>query len=167
MSDPNQNPFAAYQRAASAAVQPAAPAAPNGGATTAFAQPPAPAPAPAAVNNPGGFGGASLEWGGNDNDPNAKTVRLRDRLNEADTERRKDEEAAIARERAAEIRREVRMAKIKYMTDMPDSQPAGTGTLLYVILLLNVKVKRDRFLNILELIFQWRNSCLKKVYKTN
>lgn len=124
MSDPNQNPFAAYQRAAGAAVQPAAPAAPSGGATTAFAQPPA--PAPAAVNNPGGFGGASLEWGGNDNDPNAKTVRLRDRLNEADTERRKDEEAAIARERAAEIRREVRMAKIKYMTDMPDSQPAGT-----------------------------------------
>lgn len=134
MSDPNQNPFAAYQRAAAgAAVQPAAPpAAPSGGASTTFAQPPA--PAPAAVNNPGGFGGASLEWGGNDNDPNAKTVRLRDRLNEADTERRKDEEAAIARERAAEIRREVRMAKIKYMADMPDSQPAGTGTILYTVL---------------------------------
>jgi hypothetical protein len=92
-----------------------------------YAPPPAPAPAPAAVNNPGGFGGPSLEWGGNDNDPNAKTVRLRDRLNEADTERRKDEEAAIARERAAEIRREERMAKIKYMTEMPDNQPAGTG----------------------------------------
>lgn len=116
MSDPNQNPFAAYQRASA---QPAAPA-------PSYAQPAA--PAPAAVNNPGGFGGASLEWGGNDNDPNAKTIRLRDRLNEADTERRKDEEAAIARERASEIRREVRMAKIKYMTEMPDNQPAGTGT---------------------------------------
>ena len=141
MSDPNQNPFAAYQRSMSAAaVQPAAPAAPAapsfGGASTTYAQPPAPAPpAPAAVNNPGGFGGASLEWGGNVNDPNAKTVRLRDRLNEADTERRKDEEASIARERAAEIRREVRMAKIKYMADMPDTQPAGTGTMSFCFLM--------------------------------
>ena len=138
MSDPNQNPFAAYQRSMSAAaVQPAAPAAPSfGGASTTYAQPPAPAPpAPAAVNNPGGFGGASLEWGGNVNDPNAKTVRLRDRLNEADTERRKDEEASIARERAAEIRREVRMAKIKYMADMPDTQPAGTGTMSFCFLM--------------------------------
>jgi hypothetical protein len=141
MSDPNQNPFAAYQRAAGMAVQPAAPPA---AASTTYAPPPAPsyapppAPAPAAVNNPGGFGGASLEWGGNDNDPNAKTVRLRDRLNEADTERRKDEEAAIARERAAEIRREVRMAKIKYMTDMPDSQPAGTGKILYAVFMFGL-----------------------------
>jgi hypothetical protein len=118
MSDPNQNPFAAYQRAAAATAPAPAPMAPNGAA---------PAPAPAAVNNPGGFGGPSLQWGGNENDPNAKTVRLRDRLNEADTERRKDEEAAIARERAAEIRREERMKKIKYMSDMPDNQPAGTG----------------------------------------
>ncbi len=143
MSDPNQNPFAAYQRANAQAAAPAPsyaqPAAPAYAqpAAPAYAQPaapsyapppaPAPAPAPAAVNNPGGFGGASLEWGGNDSDPNAKTVRLRDRLNEADTERRKDEEAAIARERASEIRREVRMAKIRYMAEMPDSQPAGTG----------------------------------------
>jgi hypothetical protein len=145
MSDPNQNPFAAYQRAAAAAAPPVAPpppVAPNNAAsyasTTTYAQPPPPVqqpsqPAPAAVNNPGGFGGASLQWGGNDNDPNAKTVRLRDRLNEADTERRKDEEAAMARERAAEIRREVRIAKVRYMTDMPDSQPAGTGTLLLTI----------------------------------
>lgn len=72
-------------------------------------------------------GGKSLEWGGNDNDPNAKTVRLRDRLNEADTERRKDQEAAEQRERAAEIRREERLKKIAYMTEMPDSTPAGTG----------------------------------------
>ena len=62
-----------------------------------------------------------------DNDPNAKTVRLRDRLNEADTERRKSEEEALARERAAEIRREERLKKIAYMNDMPDNTPAGTG----------------------------------------
>lgn len=143
MSDPNQNPFAAYQRAAAAATAPAPAPAPAGwGAGNGAAPAPAgwgaangaaPAPAPAAVNNPGGFGGASLQWGGNDNDPNAKTVRLRDRLNEADTERRKDEEAAIARERASEIRREERMKKIKYMSDMPDSQPAGTGMMIFVL----------------------------------
>lgn len=68
-----------------------------------------------------------MEWQGNDNDPNSKTVRLRDRLNEADTERRKDEEAALARERAAEIRREERLRKIEYMRNMPDNEPAGTG----------------------------------------
>ena len=118
------------------------------------------------IYNPGGFGGASLEWGGNDNDPNAKTVRLRDRLNEADTERRKDEEAAIARERAAEIRREVRMAKIKYMADMPDSQPAGTGKILYAV---QVNADSSQFLTLiyLHLTIQWMNSCSKKVYKTN
>jgi len=68
-----------------------------------------------------------LEFGGNDNDPNFKTARLRDRLNEADTERRKAEEEALARERASEIRREERLKKIAYMNDMPDSTPAGTG----------------------------------------
>ena len=68
-----------------------------------------------------------MEFQGNDNDPNFKTIRLRDRLNEADTERRKDEEAALARERAAEIRREERLKKIAYMQNMPDDQPAGTG----------------------------------------
>lgn len=132
MSDPNQNPFAAYNAAAAASRPAPAPAPP------AYSAPPAaPAPQPA-VNNPGGFGGKSLEWGGNDNDPSAKTVRLRDRLNEADTERRKDEEAADQRERAAEIRREVRQAKIKYMSDMPDSQPAGTGMSLSLFSLFGV-----------------------------
>jgi hypothetical protein len=146
MADPNQNPFAAYQRAAAVAVANPAPAAAPAGWGAPPAPAPAavsspwgapngapPAPAPAAVNNPGGFGGASLEWGGNDNDPSAKTVRLRDRLNEADTERRKDEEEAMRRERAAEIRREERMAKIKYMADMPDHQPAGTGTFVGIL----------------------------------
>jgi len=33
----------------------------------------------------------------------------------------------LARERAAEIRREERLKKIAYMRDMPDSTPAGTG----------------------------------------
>jgi len=82
----------------------------------------------AAVADPNAnpLGGASLEWGGNESDPSAKTVRLRDRLNEADTERRKDAEEAERRERASEIRREERQKKIKYMEDMPDSQPAGT-----------------------------------------
>ncbi|CAB9509651.1 cbbX homolog, chloroplastic [Seminavis robusta] len=72
------------------------------------------------------FGGKSLEFGGNEDDASFKTVRLRDRLNEADTERRKAEEEAHARERAAEIRREERLKKIAYMNDMPDETPAGT-----------------------------------------
>jgi len=67
-----------------------------------------------------------LEFTGGD-DPNAKTIRLRERLAEADVERRKSEEEALARERAAEIRREERLKKIAYMRDMPDSTPAGTG----------------------------------------
>ena len=78
------------------------------------------------------FGGKSLEWSGNDSDPNAKTVRLRDRLKEADTERRKAREEAEARERAAEIAREERLAKIKYMQDMPEDTPAGTGESIIV-----------------------------------
>jgi len=109
-SDPNQNPFAAWGAMPAAPVAPVAPA----------------APAPVADANQNIFGTKSIEWGGNDNDPNAKTVRLRDRLNEADTERRKDREAAEARERAAEIRREERLKKIAYMQGMPDSTPAGT-----------------------------------------
>jgi len=101
-NDPNANPFGA---------PPQAPA----------------APAPGGDANQNVFGtGETIQWGGNDNDPNAKTVRLRDRLNEADTERRKDREAAEQRERAAEIRREERLKKIAYMTEMPDETPAGT-----------------------------------------
>jgi len=80
----------------------------------------------AADPNANPFGTKSLEWGGNVNDPNAKTVRLRDRLQEADTERRKESEEAEKRERAAEIRREERQKKIDYMNSMPDNTPAGT-----------------------------------------
>ena len=68
-----------------------------------------------------------MEFGGNEDDESFKTVRLRDRLNEADTERRKDEDAAALRERAAEIKREERLAKIAYMENMDDATPAGTG----------------------------------------
>eukprot|EP00542_Grammatophora_oceanica_P001841 CAMPEP_0194065866 /NCGR_PEP_ID=MMETSP0009_2-20130614/85702_1 /TAXON_ID=210454 /ORGANISM="Grammatophora oceanica, Strain CCMP 410" /LENGTH=409 /DNA_ID=CAMNT_0038718759 /DNA_START=469 /DNA_END=1698 /DNA_ORIENTATION=- len=77
------------------------------------------------AGNPNPFGTKSLDYQGG-TDPNAKTVRLRDRLQEADTERRKAKEAAEARERAAEIRREERQKKIDYMNNMPDDTPAGT-----------------------------------------
>jgi hypothetical protein len=109
-NDPNQNPFASYNAATPAAAAPA----------------PAAAPAAAADANQNVFGTKSIEWGG-DNESDSNTVRLRDRLQEADTDRRKAQEAADQRERAAEIRREVRLAKIAYMNDMPDSTPAGTG----------------------------------------
>jgi hypothetical protein len=80
------------------------------------------------ANNKNPFGTKSLEWGGNEGDVNNQnTVRLRDRLTEADTERRKAEEEADRRERATQIAREERLAKIKYMQDMPDNTPAGTG----------------------------------------
>ena len=76
--------------------------------------------------------GKSLEWQGNDNDPSAagNNSRLREKLNEADTERRKAQEEAEKRERAAEIRREERLAKIAYMNEMADNTPAGTGRLV-------------------------------------
>lgn len=77
------------------------------------------------------FGTKSLEFKGNEGDDSFKTVRLRDRLNEADTERRKDEDAAAARERAAEIAREERLAKIAYMNNMAEDTPAGTGKYFY------------------------------------
>jgi len=72
------------------------------------------------------FGGKSLEYTGGDDPNNKNYVKLKDALKEADTERRKAAEAADARERAAEIRREQRQAKIDYMTSMDDSTPAGT-----------------------------------------
>jgi len=71
------------------------------------------------------FGGKSLEFQ-EGTDDSFKSVRLRDRLQEADTDRRKAQEAAEQRERASEIAREERLAKIAYMNDMPDSTPAGT-----------------------------------------
>mmetsp|Transcript_12201 Transcript_12201/g.30861 ORF Transcript_12201/g.30861 Transcript_12201/m.30861 type:complete len:410 (-) Transcript_12201:192-1421(-) len=79
-----------------------------------------------ADSNQNVFGTKSLEFQGNEGDDSFKTVRLRDRLNEADTERRKDQDAAAARERAAEIKREERLAKIAYMENMAEDTPAGT-----------------------------------------
>ena len=101
-----------------------------------FGAPPATAPsapAPAATaGNPNPFGTKSLDYVGGTDTNDANYRKLSDRLQEADTERRKAREEAEARERAAEIRREERARKVKYMRDMPDSQPAGTGKLQIV-----------------------------------
>jgi len=73
------------------------------------------------------FDGPSLDYKGSEGDPGAGNYKkLSQALDEADTERRKDREAAAARERAAEIAREERQKKIDYMNDMPDDKPAGT-----------------------------------------
>ncbi len=108
-SDPNQNPFGSFYNA-------------GGGAPA--------APAQSTDANQNVFGTKSLDFQGNDSDASFKTVRLRDRLNEADTERRKESEEAERRERAAEIAREERLRKIAYMNEMPDHTPAGTGELI-------------------------------------
>lgn len=78
----------------------------------------------ALFNSP--FDGPSLQYTGGTDPNNSNYVKLSDALNSADTERRKAQEEALARERAAEIRREERERKIKYMQDMPENQPAGT-----------------------------------------
>jgi probable Rubsico expression protein CbbX len=72
------------------------------------------------------FAGPSLEYTGGSDPNNANYVKLSDALQEADTERRKAREEADQRERAHEIRREERQAKIDYMNNMPDTQAAGT-----------------------------------------
>jgi len=72
------------------------------------------------------FAGPSLQYTGGDDPNSSNYVKLSDALNEADIDRRKAQEAADQRERAAEIRREERQAKIDYMHNMPDNQPAGT-----------------------------------------
>jgi len=77
----------------------------------------------ALFNSP--FSGPSLQFK-EGTDPNFKSVRLSDALNAADIERKKVEEEAQARERAAEIKREERLAKIRWMKDMPDNVAAGT-----------------------------------------
>jgi len=71
--------------------------------------------------------GPSLEYKGGTDPNDANNYRkLTDKLNEADTERRKAAEEADRRERAAEIAREERQRKIAYMQEMPDTTPAGT-----------------------------------------
>jgi hypothetical protein len=92
------------------------------------AAPAAPAPAAAAATgNPNPFGSKSLDYVGGTDPNDSNHVRLRGQLNDADIERRKAQQAALDRERAGEMRREERAKKIKYMNDMPDSTPAGTG----------------------------------------
>jgi len=94
------------------------------GSATAFAPASINKASTALFNSP--FAGPSLEYTGGDDPNNANYVKLSDALNEADIERRKAQEAADQRERAAEIRREERQAKIDYMVNMPDATPAGT-----------------------------------------
>ena len=73
------------------------------------------------------FGNAvSLQYTGGSDVNNKNYGKLAEKLNEADIERRKIQDEADRRERAAEIRREERQAKIAYMQQMPDHQPAGT-----------------------------------------
>ena len=63
--------------------------------------------------------GAGLMPREND-DPSFETVRLSGALAEADIEKRKDEEAALQREKFAEFNREERLKKIAFMKSMPD-----------------------------------------------
>lgn len=78
----------------------------------------------ALFNSP--FSGPSLQFN-EGTDPNFKSVRLKDALNSADIERRKLQEEVAAREKAAELKREERLAKIRWMQEMPDNVAAGTG----------------------------------------
>ena len=86
--------------------------------------------------NPNPFGTSESiqydEEGAEAKDSGANYGRLRDKLNEADVERRKIEEEAKNRERAAEMKREERLKKIAYMREMPEDTPAGTGEFHYV-----------------------------------
>ena len=95
------------------------------------------------------FSGPSLEYTGGSDPNNANYVKLSQALNEADIERRKAEEAALARERAHEIRREERQRKIDYMTEMPDSQPAGTGTCHQLLLFYAYFYVAEKLLHLL------------------
>lgn len=59
-------------------------------------------------------------------DPNAKNYRkLSDALKEADTERRKEEEAGLAAMREADDKRNKRAKKLEVMKAIPDDAPAG------------------------------------------
>jgi len=98
---------------------------------TAFAPAPVSRPPTLLQNgaNQNPFGNTeSIQYSENaeEKDSGANYGRLRDKLNEADVDRRKIEEEAKNRERAAEMKREERLKKIAYMNDMPDATPAGT-----------------------------------------
>jgi len=70
--------------------------------------------------------GASLQPGENLDTATSGVKRLAGALAEADIEKRKDEEAAIQREKFAELNREEKLKKIAFMKSMPDSTPAGS-----------------------------------------
>merc|ERR1711935_1169626 len=78
------------------------------------------------MNTPSPFSGAGMDYKGGDDPNNSNYGSLTERLNTADIDRRKAQDAADQRERAAEIRREERQRKIDYMNDMPDDREAGT-----------------------------------------
>ena len=75
----------------------------------------------------GTSGGASLMPGDNSADPGAGNYgRLSSKLEEADVERRLEQEAIEAREQAAERARAERARKVALLTDIPDATKAGT-----------------------------------------
>ena len=75
----------------------------------------------------GTSGGASLMPGDNADDPGAANYgRLSSKLEEADVERRLEQEAIEAREQAAERARAERARKVALLTDIPDATKAGT-----------------------------------------
>ena len=67
-----------------------------------------------------------MEFNEDNEDSKLNRVRLSDALNDADIERRKAKDEADKRARAAEIKREELLAKIKHMEDMPNDTPTGT-----------------------------------------
>ena len=75
----------------------------------------------------GTSGGASLMPGDSSADPGAANYgRLSSKLEEADVERRLEQEAIDAREQAAERARAERARKVALLTDIPDATKAGT-----------------------------------------
>lgn len=96
-----------------------------------------------------------MDYTGGDDPNNKNYKKLHEALNEADTERRKEKEAAEQRERAAELRREERMRKIQYMQEMPDDTPAGTGKYLTEkVQLYVVHVFSNRYFVVDEFMFK-------------
>mmetsp|Transcript_16954 Transcript_16954/g.19514 ORF Transcript_16954/g.19514 Transcript_16954/m.19514 type:complete len:120 (+) Transcript_16954:89-448(+) len=78
------------------------------------------------ATNANPFGGKSLEFNEDNEDSAKNRVRLSDALNEADIDRRKAKDEADKRARAAEIKREELLAKIKHMEEMLNDTPAST-----------------------------------------
>jgi len=87
---------------------------------------PAPALRAGAISMQTGSG-PTLQPGDNSLDPGAGNYRkLSDALQEADVERRKEEEEIFARENAARLAREARERKVALLREIPDETKAGT-----------------------------------------